>query len=85
MCRDAGLALAGYRSIYHYTAGWMGSDSSKSWSAISHYCVGAGAQATLSFNGNRSAGIGFRGPDSGIARVYLTAASLAKLIRILQR
>jgi hypothetical protein len=55
-----------------YTAGWMGSDSSKSWSGDYATIASApGAQATLSFNGTSISWIGYRGPDSGIARVYL--------------
>jgi len=55
-----------------YTGAWVGLDASKSWSG--NYATIAstpGAQATLSFNGTSISWIGYRGPDSGTARVYL--------------
>ena len=55
-----------------YTAGWTGSDESRSWSGwYGHVSATAGARATLPFNGTSIDWIGYRGPDAGIARVYL--------------
>ena len=55
-----------------YNGAWGGPDSSKSWSG-DHATIAStpGAQATLSFNGTSISWIGYRGPDAGIARVYL--------------
>jgi hypothetical protein len=54
-----------------YTLGWTG-DTSKPWSdgnaAVS---TAPGAQATLTFMGTAIRWIGYRGPETGIARVFL--------------
>ena len=55
-----------------YTAGWTGGDTSGSWSgSYAHLSTTPGAQATLTFNGTSISWIGYRGPDAGIARVFL--------------
>ncbi len=55
-----------------YTAGWTGGDTSTYWSgSYAHVSTTPGAQATLTFNGTSISWIGYRGPDSGIARVFL--------------
>jgi hypothetical protein len=55
-----------------YTAGWTGSDLSQSWSGrYATISSTPGAQARLTFNGTSISWIGYRGPDTGIARVYL--------------
>ncbi len=55
-----------------YTAGWTGGDTSRYWSGgYAHVSTTAGAQATLTFNGTSISWIGYRGPDAGIARVFL--------------
>jgi hypothetical protein len=59
-------------SAMNYTAGWTLGDVSKSWSGWSAaVSTTPGARATLPFNGTSIGWIGFRGPDAGIARVYL--------------
>jgi hypothetical protein len=55
-----------------YTAGWTGWDTSKSWSGwYASVSTTPGAQATLTFNGTSISWIGYRGPDAGIARIFL--------------
>jgi hypothetical protein len=55
-----------------YGAGWAGGDASKSWSGgFAAVATTPGAQATLTFNGTAIRWNGYRGPDGGIARVYL--------------
>ncbi len=55
-----------------YTAGWTLWDTSRSWSGwYASVSTTPGAQATLSFDGTSISWIGYRGPDAGIARVYL--------------
>jgi hypothetical protein len=55
-----------------YTAGWTGGDTNFSWSGwYAHVSTTAGEQATLTFNGTSISWIGYRGPDAGIARVFL--------------
>jgi len=55
-----------------YTAGWTGGDTSSYWSGgYAHVSTTAGEQATLTFNGTSISWIGYRGPDAGIARVFL--------------
>ncbi|MGH8635588.1 MAG: hypothetical protein ACREUZ_00475 [Burkholderiales bacterium] len=56
-----------------YSAGWAGGDLSKNhWSARTATLSSTpGAQATLAFSGTSISWIGYRGPDAGIARVYL--------------
>ncbi len=59
-----------------YTAGWTGGDTSTYWSgSYAHVSTTPGAQATLTFNGTSISWIGYRGPDSGIARGLRNAAS----------
>jgi hypothetical protein len=56
-----------------YTAGWtVGDTSTSSFSGwYAHISATPGAQATLRFNGTSISWIGNRGPDAGIARVFL--------------
>ncbi len=55
-----------------YSAGWTGGDISKPWSGGSAtFSTAAGAQATLTFSGTAINWIGYRGPEAGIARVYV--------------
>ncbi len=56
-----------------YTAGWtVGDTNTSSFSGwYAHISAIPGAQATLSFNGTSISWIGNRGPDAGIARVFL--------------
>ena len=55
-----------------FTAGWTAGDTSKSWSGwFATVSTTPGARATLTFNGTSVSWIGYRGPDAGIANVYL--------------
>jgi len=55
-----------------YTAGWTRGDASRSWSGwYAAVSTTPGAQATLPFSGTSIDWIGYRGPDAGIARVYV--------------
>jgi len=55
-----------------YTAGWTQGDASKSWSGgAAAFSSTPGASATLSFTGTSATWRGYRGPDSGTARVYV--------------
>jgi hypothetical protein len=59
-------------SFITYTAGWTGGDTSKPWSGgYATVSTTPGAQATLRFNGTAISWIGYLGPDTGIARVFL--------------
>ena len=63
--QDAGSAMT-------YTAGWALGDTSRSWSGwYAAVSTTPGARATLPFTGTSASWIGYRGPDAGIARVYL--------------
>jgi hypothetical protein len=56
----------------NYTAGWTGGDISKPWSGgFATVSTAPGAQATLPFSGTAISWMGYRGPETGIARVYL--------------
>jgi len=71
--QDAGSAMS-------YSAGWTLGDTSKSWSGwYAAVSTTAGARATLPFNGTSISWIGFRGPDAGIARVYLDGSFAAEV------
>jgi hypothetical protein len=55
-----------------YSAGWSGGDISKPWSGGSATTATTpGARATVRFNGTGINWIGYRGPEGGIARVYV--------------
>jgi hypothetical protein len=55
-----------------YSAGWTGGDVSKPWSGrLATFSTTPGAQATLTFRGTEIDWIGVRGPDTGIARVFI--------------
>jgi hypothetical protein len=61
-----------------FTAGWTPGDTTRAWSggtaAVSATPASPGARATFSFVGTSVSWIGLRGPQSGIARVYLDGA-----------
>ena len=61
-----------------FTSGWTQGDTTKAWSggtaAISATPAAPGSRATFSFTGTSVSWIGLRGPQSGIARVYLDGA-----------
>ena len=55
-----------------FGAGWTGGDISKPWSGGSAtFATTAGAGATVPFNGTGINWIGYRGPEAGIARVFV--------------
>ncbi len=55
-----------------YSAGWTGSDLVKPWSGgAATLSTTPGAQATLTFRGTEIGWIGARGPEYGIARVFI--------------
>ncbi len=57
-----------------YTPGWMHGNGGQAWSggtAALASGIGAVAQATLSFSGTVVNWIGFKGPQAGLAKVYL--------------
>ena len=60
------------------TSGWTQGDATKAWSggtaAISASPAVPGARATFSFTGTSVSWIGLRGPQYGIARVFLDGA-----------
>ena len=61
-----------------FTAGWSQGDTTTAWSggtaAVSATPAVPGARATITFTGTSVTWIGLRGPQSGIARVYLDGA-----------
>jgi hypothetical protein len=63
-----------------YTAGWTENTGSRPWSGgTAALSTTAGAQATFTFTGTSVGWIGFRGPQTGIARVFLDGAFLAEV------
>jgi len=55
-----------------FTAGWTRDTTSRAWSGGSAMLSNtAGARATFTFSGTSAYWIGFRGPQAGIARVYV--------------
>jgi hypothetical protein len=62
-----------------YTGGWA-QEGSRAWSArTAAYSGTAGAQATFTFTGTSISWLGARGPQTGIARVFLDGAFLAEV------
>ena len=63
-----------------YSGGWSGADISKPWSAGSATISNvSGAQATLAFRGTAVSWIGARGPDSGIARIFIDGSLVGEV------
>jgi hypothetical protein len=63
-----------------YTADWIHRDTLRRWSAATaSRSVTPGAQATFVFTGTSISWIGARGPENGIARVYLDGAFVAEV------
>jgi Big-like domain-containing protein len=63
-----------------YTAGWSAAKPGTAWSGGT--AAGSetpGAQATLTFNGTSVRWVGYRGPDGGIARVYVDGSLAAEV------
>jgi len=57
---------------WSYTGNWTFDDTTRSWSGwMASISSGPGAQATLPFNGTSISWIGYRGPDAGIAQVFI--------------
>jgi hypothetical protein len=62
-----------------YTSGWTG-DGGRSWSGgTAAYSTTPGAQATFTFTGPSVSWLGARGPQSGIALVFLDGVFLAEV------
>jgi hypothetical protein len=62
------------------TAGWVQDGSGRPWSGGSAaYSTAAGTQATFTFTGTAVSWIGARGPQTGIARVWLDGALVAEV------
>jgi hypothetical protein len=67
-----GTRLEEADSPVSYTSGWIHGDASRQWSGgTAAGATLAGAQATVTFTGNFISWIGLRGPQNGIARLYL--------------
>ena len=63
-----------------YSGAWAQETSGIAWSAgDAKVAASAGAQATLRFRGTSAAWRGYRGPDAGIARVYVDGAFAAEV------
>lgn len=63
-----------------FSGAWAQENSGIAWSAgDAKVTESAGAQATLGFRGTSVAWRGYRGPDAGIARVYVDGAFAAEL------
>ncbi len=63
-----------------YTAGWVQDGSSRPWSGgTAAYATTAGTQATFTFTGTSVSWIGVRGPQTGIARVWLDGVLVAEV------
>jgi len=60
---------------WSYTGNWTFDDTTRSWSGwMASISSGPGAQASLPFNGTSVSWIGYRGPDAGIAQVFIDGA-----------
>jgi hypothetical protein len=63
-----------------YTDGWTLDNTSRPWSGgAAGYSSAPGARATFTFTGTSVSWIGFRGPQTGIARVLLDGAFVAEV------
>jgi hypothetical protein len=63
-----------------YTGTWTQGDASRAWSGGTAAVSGeAAARATLSFSGTAVSWIGFRGPQTGIARVFVDGVQEAEV------
>ncbi|MBI3043009.1 MAG: hypothetical protein HYY78_09315 [Betaproteobacteria bacterium] len=63
-----------------FSGAWAAENSGIAWSAgNAKVTESAGAQATLTFRGTSAAWRGYRGPDAGMARVYLDGAFAAEI------
>ncbi|MGH8245096.1 MAG: Ig-like domain-containing protein [Gammaproteobacteria bacterium] len=63
-----------------YTAGWDQDQGTRSWSGdFATVSTTPGAQATLTFSGTSIDWIGYRGPESGIARVFLDGSFVGEI------
>jgi glycine cleavage system aminomethyltransferase T len=63
-----------------YTAGWTQGDTNRAWSGgFAAFATTAGTEATFTFTGTSVRWIGLRGPQTGIARVFLDGALVAEV------
>jgi hypothetical protein len=64
----------------NYTAGWTQGDTTRNWSGgTAAVSTTAGAQATFTFTGTSVSWIGLRGPQTGIARIFVDGAFQAQV------
>jgi hypothetical protein len=63
-----------------YTAGWTQGNTAEAWSGgTAALSTTTGAQATFTFTGTAASWIGFRGPQAGIAHVFLDGAFVTEV------
>ncbi|HJU44099.1 MAG TPA: Ig-like domain-containing protein [Vicinamibacterales bacterium] len=63
-----------------YSTGWTQGDTSGAWSGgAAAVATAAGSRATVTFTGTEARWIGARGPNAGIARIYLDGAFQAEV------
>lgn len=62
-----------------YAGTWYQGNTDRAWSGGTAAIAVSGAVATLNFTGQAVSWIGFRGPQAGIARVYLDGTQVAVL------
>jgi hypothetical protein len=60
-----------------YAGSWAQGNTDRAWSGGTAAVAVSGATATLTFSGSAVNWIGFRGPQAGIARVYLDGSQVA--------
>jgi hypothetical protein len=76
----AGTRFEETASSVTYTAGWTQGDTSAAWSGnTAAASTTAAARATFAFTGTSVSWIGLRGPQTGIARVFLDGAFHAEV------
>jgi hypothetical protein len=63
-----------------YSGVWIHGDGSRAWSGgTASFARGPAARASITFTGTQVAWIGFRGPQAGIARVFLDGALVTEI------
>jgi hypothetical protein len=70
----SGTRLEQTSSSLTFAGAWTQGDTSESWSGGTAASGGPGAEATLTFKGTSVSWIGMRGPQTGVANVYLDGA-----------
>jgi hypothetical protein len=63
-----------------YSGVWIHGDGSRAWSGgTASYARGPAARASITFTGTQVAWIGFRGPQAGVARVFVDGALVTEI------